>query len=149
VLAKIRNDALRKARKQVEEAFEKYRIYLFTLPEEHLPKITPSYSIIPPTKNNQFHSTTEDIAIKHVDFERERDEYLSIIQKAVNKCTEEERSILIKRYLEDEEIFDYQVFNELGLSESVYYKKKKKVLEKLAIILGILKMDEYKKSIVN
>jgi ArpU family phage transcriptional regulator len=148
VLAKIKNDALRKARKQVEAAFEKYRIYLFALPEENLPKITPSYSIIPPTKNNQFHSTTEDIAIKRVDFEREQHEYLSIIQKAVNKCTEEERTILIKRYLEEEDIFDYQVYNEIGLSESVFYKKKKKALEKLAIILGILNVDEYKKSMV-
>lgn len=60
----------------VEEAIETYRIYLLTVPEEKLPKVTATYSLVPPSNTNGFHSTTEDIAIQRADDELERIEYV-------------------------------------------------------------------------
>lgn len=47
---------IKAARKKVEIALEKYKMYLLTLPDDMLPKITSSYSIAPPSKTNQFYS---------------------------------------------------------------------------------------------
>lgn len=124
-------------KKAVEAAFEKYRFYLLTVPEERLPKLTATYSLVPPTNTNEFHSTTEDIAIKNVDFERERENYIEWIRRAVNRLAPKEREIIVKRYLQDEEIFDYEIYNEIGYSERRYYRLKARIFYKLAFILRI------------
>jgi ArpU family phage transcriptional regulator len=134
VLPEIARDATKKA---VEAAFEKYRFYLLTIPEERLPKLTATYSLVPPTNTNEFHSTTEDIAIENVDFERERENYIEWIRRAVNRLAIKEREIIVKRYLQDEEIFDYEIYNEIGYSERRYYRLKARIFYKLAFILRI------------
>jgi ArpU family phage transcriptional regulator len=134
VLPEINRDATKKA---VEAAFEKYRFYLLTIPEERLPKLTATYSLVPPTNTNEFHSTTEDIAIKNVDFERERENYIEWIRRAVNRLAIKEREIIVKRYLSDEEMFDYELYPELGYGESKYYRMKARIFYKLAFLLKI------------
>ncbi len=124
-------------KKAVEAAFEKYRFYLLTIPEERLPKLTATYSLVPPTITNEFHSTTEDFAIKAVDYERERKEYIEWIMKAVNRLAPKEREIIIKRYLHEEELYDYEIYNEMGLSERRYYRQKARIFYKLAFLLKI------------
>ncbi|MED4461846.1 ArpU family phage packaging/lysis transcriptional regulator [Metabacillus fastidiosus] len=121
----------------VEAAFEKYRFYLLTVPEERLPKVTASYSLVPPTNTNAFHSSTEDAVIGKVDFERERDKYLDWIIHGVNRLSKMEREIIYKRYLEDEETFDYEIYSELILSERRYYRLKARIFYKLAFVLRI------------
>jgi len=134
VLPEINREETKKA---VEAAFEKYRFYLLTVPDERLPKLTATYSLVPPINTNEFHSSTEDIAIRTVDFERERDKYIEWIGKAVNRLSPKEREIIIKRYLKDDEIFDYELYNELGYSESRYYRYKARIFYKLAFILKV------------
>lgn len=134
MLPEIDRDATKKA---VETAFEKYRFYLLTIPEERLPKLTATYSLVPPTNTNEFHSTTEDITIKNVDSERERDAYIEWVRRAVNRLAPKEREIIVKRYLQDEEIFDYEIYNEIGYSERRYYRLKARIFYKLAFILKI------------
>jgi len=129
-------------KKAVEVAFEKYRFYLLTIPEERLPKLTSTYSLIPPANANEFYSSTENMATKTVDFERERDKYIELVQKAVNRLSVKEREIIIKRYLQDEEVFDYEVYNEIGYSERRYYRLKARIFYKLAFLL---KIEVYKK----
>ena len=124
-------------KKAVESAFEKYRFYLLTVPDERLPKLTATYSLVPPTNTNEFHSSTEDIAIKNVDFERERDKYIEWIRRAVNRLSSREREIIVKRYLQDEEVFDYEIYNELGYGERKYYRLKARIFYKLAFLLKI------------
>ncbi|KQL19278.1 ArpU family phage packaging/lysis transcriptional regulator [Cytobacillus solani] len=111
----------------VEEAIETYRIYLLTVPEEKLPKITATYSLVPPSNTNGFHSTTEDIAIQRADEERERIEYVEWFRKAVNRLSPKEREALFIRYLGEEEAYDYEVYNQLGMSESYYHRKFKPI----------------------
>ncbi|MBY6053313.1 ArpU family phage packaging/lysis transcriptional regulator [Cytobacillus firmus] len=138
-LPEINRDETKKA---VEKAFEKYRFYLLTIPEEKLPKLTATYSLVPPTISNEFHSKTEDTAINAVDFEREREEYINWIRKAVNRLAPKEREIIIKRYLHEEELYDYEIYNEMGFSERRYYRQKARIFYKLAFLL---KIEVYKK----
>ncbi|MGG3798969.1 ArpU family phage packaging/lysis transcriptional regulator [Metabacillus fastidiosus] len=126
-----------KTKEAVEGAFEKYRFYLLTVPEERLPKVTASYSLVPPTNTNAFHSSTEDAVIGKVDSERERDKYLEWIIRGVNRLSKLEREIIYKRYLEDEETFDYEIYNDIGFSERRYYRLKARIFYKLAFILRI------------
>ncbi|MCQ5364736.1 ArpU family transcriptional regulator [Anoxybacillus salavatliensis] len=126
-----------KTKKAVEEALEKYRMYMLTVPDEFLPRVTQTYSLVPPSQTNAFHSSTEDIAIKKVDFERERDEYMEKVRRAVNRLTKLERELIVKRYLTLEEPYDYDVYNEMGMSERQYYRIKARAFYKLAFILRI------------
>lgn len=122
----------------VEEAIETYRMYLLTVPEEKLPKITATYSLVLPSNTNGFHSTTEDIAIQRADEERERIEYVEWFRRAVNRLSPKECEALVIRYLGEEEAYDYEVYNQLGMSESYYHRKfKPRIFYKLALALKI------------
>ncbi len=39
------------------------------------------------------------------------------IDKTLSRFSKNQRDIIIKRYVEDEEVFDYMVYNESGMSE--------------------------------
>ncbi|MCS0789535.1 ArpU family transcriptional regulator [Cytobacillus firmus] len=133
----------KETQRNVENALELYRLYLLTIPEEKLPKVTASYSLVPPSNTNGFHSSTEDIAIERADEDRAREEYVERFRKAVNKLSPREREAVILRYLGDEELFDYEVYNQLGMSESYYHQKfKPRIFYKLALAL---KIEVYKK----
>lgn len=131
-----------KTKEAVEAALEKYRFYLLSVPDEKLPKVTATYSLVPPSNTNAFHSSTEDAVIDKVEFERERDQYLERIIRGVNRLSKMEREIIYRRYLEDEETFDYEIYNVLGYSERRYYRLKARIFYKLAFILRI---EVYKK----
>ncbi|WLR53566.1 ArpU family phage packaging/lysis transcriptional regulator [Mesobacillus subterraneus] len=143
VLFKLPEIDRKQTQQNVENAIETYRMYLMTVPEERLPKVTASYSLIPPSNTNGFHSTTEDIAIHQVDQERECVEYVERFRKAVNRLSPKEREAVIMRYLGDEELYDYEVYNAMGMSESYYHQKfKPRIFYKLALAL---KIEVYKK----
>jgi ArpU family phage transcriptional regulator len=132
-------------KKAVEAALEKYQMYLLTESLDNQPNITPNYSIEPPSKTNKFFSTTEKTAIDNVDFEKERKDYIRKIIHAINKLNKIERTVIIKRYLEEDR-FDYEIYNELHLSKQTYYKIKARAFYKLALALRI---EVYEKGVVN
>lgn len=134
ILPKIDREA---TKAEVERNLETYRIFLLQEPEDKLPKITQTFSIIPPTNTNGFHSSTEEAAIQNVDNKIERQRFLIRVQKAVNRLNRREREIIIKRYMDPEEHFDYQVYNDLGLSERSYYRVKARAFYNLAFSLGV------------
>ncbi|MGG3922981.1 ArpU family phage packaging/lysis transcriptional regulator, partial [Geobacillus thermodenitrificans] len=86
---------------------------------------------------NAFHSSTESAVIDKVDFERERDEYMERIRRAVNRLNKLERELIVKRYLTLEEPYDYDVYNDMGISESTFYRIREKAFYKLAFALRI------------
>jgi ArpU family phage transcriptional regulator len=126
-----------KTKAAVESAFEKYRFYLLIVPEDKLPKVTVTYSIVPPSFSNEFYSSTEQAAIKRIELEMERENYIKWLVRGINRLNKLEREIIFKRYLEDEEVFDYEIYNEIGMSERRYYRLKARIFYKLAFILKI------------
>lgn len=126
-----------RTKEAVEKALEKYRIFSISVPEEHLPKVTASYTLTPPANTNAFHSPTEDAVIKNVDYHIEREKYIKQIQKAVNRLAFQERALIIKRYMSDEDVFDYTIYNELHISERKYYRIKSRAFYKLAFAMKL------------
>lgn len=134
---------IKETKKVVEAALEKYRVLLLTQNEEELPKVTATYSFVPPSTTNSFHSSTEDAAIRNIEREQARSKYLKRMVMAVNRLGYWERAILIQRYMLQDDVFDYQVYNDLNFSERKYYRLKEKAFLKLALSLRI---EVYKES---
>lgn len=128
-------------KKAVEAALEKYRIFKLSIPEEQLPRLTQTFSFLPPSQTNQNHSQTEEIAIKKVDRERYVKDFTRNVQRAINRLSHLERAIIIKRYTEDD-VYDYNVYLDLHLSERKYYRLKGKALLRLAVALHIEVYEE-------
>lgn len=137
-LSLLRDTDGEKTKAKVEEHFSNYRMYMLTAPDELLPKVTQTFSIQPPSKSNAFHSTTESIAIEKVDFERERDAFIERTHKAVNRLSMRERELITKSYMTHEDVYDYDVYNEMGVSETTYYRIREKAFYKLAFSLRIV-----------
>ncbi|WP_374717109.1 ArpU family phage packaging/lysis transcriptional regulator [Geobacillus thermodenitrificans] len=126
-----------KTKEAVEATLEKYRMYMLTVPDEFLPRVTQTYSLVPPSQTNAFHSSTEDIAVKRADFDREKCKYMEKIHRAVNRLTKLQRELIVKRYMTFEELRDYDVYNDMCISESKYYREREKAFYKIAFALGI------------
>ncbi|MFA9459170.1 ArpU family phage packaging/lysis transcriptional regulator, partial [Halalkalibacter sp. AB-rgal2] len=86
-----------RTREAVLAALEKYRICLLMVEENVLPKVTQSFSLIPPTNTNEFYSSTENAAIKNIARQEMCVQYIERIIKSVNRLSVQERAIIIKR----------------------------------------------------
>ncbi|EJQ03660.1 ArpU family phage transcriptional regulator [Bacillus cereus AND1407] len=133
----------KRTKQAVEQVFEVYRQYLATMPSDILPKVTPSYSIIPPSFTNAFHSSTEEIAIERIEYEQERNEFMSWIYDGVNRLKDDERRIILERFMGDLPGYDPDIWLDLGVGKTKYYKLKGQALLRLAFIL---KIEVYKKN---
>jgi ArpU family phage transcriptional regulator len=54
-----------------------------------------------------------------------------------------ERELIIKRYMCLEEPRDYDVYNEMGISESTFYRIREKAFYKLAFALRIKEEEKH------
>ncbi|HDR6499380.1 TPA: ArpU family transcriptional regulator, partial [Bacillus cereus] len=54
-----------------------------------------------------------------------------------NTVGKNQRDIIVKRYLEDEDVCDYMVYNEIGMSERTYRRVKARAFYKLAFALRL------------
>lgn len=125
-----------KTKDAVEDALERYRFFSLQVSLDRLPSITASYSLAP-ASNNLPSSSTEKSAIANVEFEQKRLKYINWIAAAVNRLSKLERTIIYMRYLQDGEMFDYEIYRELNMSERNYYRVKSRLFYKLAFALKI------------
>ncbi|MED2751878.1 ArpU family phage packaging/lysis transcriptional regulator [Bacillus thuringiensis] len=120
---------------EVEKVFEEYRMYLAQMPSDILPKVTASYSIVPPSVTNEFNSSTENIAIERLQYEMARDKFMNWVHRAVNRLPKRERQIIHMYYMEEEKGYDPDIMDEVRLGRTTYYKVKGKALLRLAFSL--------------
>lgn len=132
-LPEIDRDATKLA---VEKALEMYRYYSLQVSLNRLPSITASYSLAP-AAGNLPSSSTEQAALDNVEHEEKRMKYMNWIVSAVNRMTKTERRIIYQCYLLDEEMFDYEIYREMNMSERNYYRVKSRLFYKLAFALKI------------
>lgn len=125
-----------KTKMAVEKALETYRYYSLQVSLDRLPSVTASYSLMPASKSLPS-SSTENAAIANLDYEQKRMKYINWIANAVNRMSKLERTIIYKRYLEDGEMFDYEIYRDLNMSERNYYRIKSRMFYKLAFALKI------------
>ncbi|MFD9627721.1 ArpU family phage packaging/lysis transcriptional regulator [Peribacillus muralis] len=133
----------KRTKREVEKAIAEYRDYLITLPVFFMPKVTPSYSLVPPSNTNTFHSSTEDAAVERIEFEKNRNDCLTKMHDAVNGLKDIEKYIMVKKYLLHDQLgYDVEIWTELGLAKTKYYAVKGEAMLRLAFAL---KIEVYKK----
>ncbi|WP_370456090.1 ArpU family transcriptional regulator [Sporosarcina sp. ANT_H38] len=133
----------KETRESVESLLGKYRMYLLQTSLDRLPSITAAYTLVLNTGGLPG-SSTESSAIANVDYESERKRFIEWIAGAVNRLPRDERSIIVQRYLQDDEMFDYQTYGELNMSERNYFRLKSRAFYKLAFAL---KVEVYKEEV--
>lgn len=121
--------------KATQEAIEKelrqYRTYQLTTPEELLPTITPKYTLEMPSFGGCIHSKVEYAAIKNVEHFKEADKFFKKFNYGFYKLTKKERQVIVKAFLEEVPMFNYQI------SERTFYRMKSQALYKLALALRV------------
>ncbi|CAI8804257.1 ArpU family transcriptional regulator [Bacillus pseudomycoides] len=125
---------------RVEEILENIRIHRqFGMIRNEM-KVTVSCEVRYHGPTNVVGNPAEDVALANVVMsEREvKLQRLSFqIDKALSRFSKNQRDIIVKRYLEDEEVFDYMVYNEIGMSERTYRRNKSNAFYKLAFALRL------------
>lgn len=124
-------------RKRVEEHLETARIFKQIGFVRRDMKNTTSYGPRYHGATNTVSKPAEDVAAWNVDTEEHLKEIQERVERAVKRLGRLERDIIEKRYLEDEEVYDYNVFTELHMSERKYYRLKSKAIYKLAFMLRL------------
>lgn len=135
----------KRTKEQAELQLEQYRYYLRTLPSNIQPKITSTFSLVPTASTNQFRSITEDIALKRIAFEEKREKFINYILDATARLEEDERFIINQRFLQHAEGYDLDIWLELGIGRTKYYRLKAEALIRLGIELGV---EEYEGTMV-
>lgn len=125
-----------KTKLAVEKALETYRLYSLQVSLDRLPSITASYSLAPAASNLPS-SSTEQVAMANIEYEQKRVKYINWIVSGVNRLSKMERTIIHQRYLQENELFDYQIYRDLNMSERNYYYVKSRLFYKLAFALKI------------
>ncbi|MED4685693.1 phage transcriptional regulator, ArpU family [Bacillus mycoides] len=108
-------------------------------------KVTPSYEICEHGPTHAVGKPLEDVAIANIQHSKreERLERMSLrIDQFLNRLGNGragsiQRDIIYKRYLEEEDVCDYMVYNEIGMSERTYRRWKSKAFYKLSFALGL------------
>lgn len=133
-------------KKEVDKVFRQYRTYMLTVPEESMPNITTKFTDEMPSYSNFKRSAVEESAIKNVEFH----DFMKWFMNGLTKLSNIERQIIVLSYLQIEPMYDYMVYSKLNISESKYYRIRKRAIMTLAVALGVQKykqvQDEVKSS---
>lgn len=124
----------------VESALEKYRIFKTITLDDREATLTPGYSDMPRSNTGTVSDQTAQIAIHNVEANKLRKEYCERVERAVQKLDRRGRILITERYMGDEDVKDYNVYNDSfnpPLGESTYYKIKWRAFYRLALALNI------------
>ncbi|TKH22848.1 ArpU family transcriptional regulator [Bacillus wiedmannii] len=130
---------------ELEGILESVRIYKqFGMMRKEM-KVTPSYERREHGPTYAVGKPLEDVAISNIQ-QSKREEWLEkmafrveqVLSRLGNSTAgKNQRDIIVKRYLEDEDVCDYMVYNEIGMSERTYRRVKARAFYKLAFALRL------------
>ncbi|HFK1544957.1 TPA: ArpU family phage packaging/lysis transcriptional regulator [Bacillus albus] len=124
----------------LERILENVRIYRQFGVIRNEMKVTASSEVRYHGPTNVVGQPAEDVALENVELSK-REERLQLlssqIDNVLSRFSTSQRDIIVKRYLEDEEVFDYTVYNEIGMSERTYRRNKSNAFYKLAFALRL------------
>lgn len=134
----------RETQRAVEDALDKARIFRQIGFEPREQKTTPSYEPRFHGSTNAVGKPVEDIAIHNVDVPEQRRKHVERVEWAVKRLGSKERQLIMGRYLEDDYVTDYEVYNNtLHISERSYYRIKWRAFYKLAFALKLEVVKHY------
>ncbi|MEH6977753.1 MULTISPECIES: ArpU family phage packaging/lysis transcriptional regulator [Bacillus] len=130
---------------RLESVLESVRIYRqFGMIRKEM-KVTPSYEVRYHGPTNDVRKPMEDVALFNVQ-QSEREEWLEKMSLRIDQALsrfgnsiagKNQRDIITQRYLEDEDVCDYMIYNEMGMSERTYRRIKSRAFYKLAFALRL------------
>ncbi|KXY34872.1 ArpU family phage packaging/lysis transcriptional regulator [Bacillus sp. FSL K6-0067] len=130
---------------KLEGVLESVRIYRqFGMIRKEM-KVTPSYEIREHGPTHAVGKPLEDVAIANVQ-QSIREEWLELISFRIDQFLNRlgngnagriQRDIINKRYLEEEDVCDYMIYNEIGMAERTYRRWKSRAFYNLAFALRL------------
>lgn len=130
---------------KLEGVLESVRIYRqFGMIRKEM-KVTPSYEIREHGPTHAVGKPLEDVAIANLQ-QSEREEWLELISFRIDQFLNRlgngsagriQRDIISKRYLEEEDVCDYMIYNEIGMAERTYRRWKSRAFYNLAFALRL------------
>ncbi|HHY2674575.1 TPA: ArpU family phage packaging/lysis transcriptional regulator [Bacillus toyonensis] len=130
---------------KLEGVLESVRIYRqFGMIRKEM-KVTPSYEVREHGPTHTVGKPLEDVAIANLQ-QSEREEWLELISFRINQFLNRlgngsagriQRDIISKRYLEEEDVCDYMIYNEIGMAERTYRRWKSRAFYNLAFALRL------------
>ncbi|MBC2684685.1 ArpU family phage packaging/lysis transcriptional regulator [Bacillus toyonensis] len=130
---------------KLEGVFESVRIYRqFGMIRKEM-KVTLSYEVRENGPTHTVGKPLEDVAIANLQ-QSEREEWLELISFRIDQFLYRlgngsagriQRDIISKRYLEEEDICDYMIYNEIGMAGRTYRRWKSRVFYNLAFALRL------------
>ncbi|BFH65089.1 MULTISPECIES: ArpU family phage packaging/lysis transcriptional regulator [Paenibacillus] len=143
----------RKTQNAIEALLEKYRIYKTITFEAKEASITASYTERFHGPTNVTSDQTAQIAAYNVDVPAARRAYCEMIEAIVERLGEREQLIIRERYMKQDDVFDYKVYNYIldpPVSKDTYTKIRARAFYKLALAFadrGLLKLEELQKRV--
>ncbi|MWV44591.1 transcriptional regulator [Paenibacillus sp. HJL G12] len=141
----------RKTQTAVEALLEKYRIYKTITFEAREVSITASYTERFHGPTNVTSDQTAQAAVHNVDVPAARRAYCELIELIVERLSEREQLMIRERYMKQDDVFDYKVYNYIlnpPMSKDTYTKLRTKAFYKMALAfadLGLLKLEDLQK----
>ena len=126
----------------VEDVFNRYRYFKIVEFEEIEAKVTASYVIREGGHSGGLSDSTANIATRNIDEPNMRLRFIEKVDRCVSRLPHQQQKLIRLKYMQDEEVYDYQVYQiELGIAEGTYSKIRWKAIERLAGMLrvGVLK----------
>ncbi|OTW84242.1 ArpU family transcriptional regulator, partial [Bacillus thuringiensis serovar cameroun] len=108
-------------------------------------KVTPSYEIRYHGPTNDVGKPLEDVAVANIQ-QSEREEWIKKMSFRIDQFLNRlgnsnagriQRDIISKRYLEEEDVCDYMIYNEIGMTERTYRRWKSRAFYNLAFALRL------------
>ncbi|MDA1774833.1 ArpU family transcriptional regulator [Bacillus cereus] len=131
--------------KKLEGVLENVRLYRqFGMMREEM-KVTPSYEIRYHGPTNDVGKPLEDVAMANIQ-QNEREEWMKKMSFRIDQFLNRlgnsnagriQRDIISKRYLEEEDVCDYMIYNEIGMTERTYRRWKSRAFYNLAFALRL------------
>ncbi|PEF03353.1 ArpU family transcriptional regulator [Bacillus thuringiensis] len=130
---------------KLEGVLESVRIYRqFGMIRKEM-KVTPSYEVREHGPTHTIGKPLEDVAIANLQ-QSEHEEWLELISFRIDQFLNRlgngsagriQRDIISKRYLEEEDVCDYMIYNEIGMAERTYRRWKSRAFYNLAFALRL------------
>ncbi|AIQ63304.1 hypothetical protein PSTEL_09605 [Paenibacillus stellifer] len=136
---KVDEEATRAA---VEKYLFQAREYKVTeyIPDE--PSVTASPEVRYHGPTNVTGDQTATIAIRAADEMERRRRHVERAERAVSRLGERQRRLIQVRYMDDDDVLDYNAAEELGFSERHYRRIKSVAIYRLASTLGLIVLRE-------
>ncbi|QCT04111.1 phage transcriptional regulator, ArpU family [Paenibacillus algicola] len=141
----------RKTQQAIEALFEKYRIYKTITFEARETDLTALYGDRSQGPTNGTSEQTAQAENTNMDVPAARKQYCDTIDLMVERLSEREQRLIRERYLKQDDVYDYKVYNHMlepPVSKDTYAKIRSRAFYKLALAFadrGMLHLEKLRK----